>query len=262
MKHQWWMSGAVVMVAALGTSALAWADDPKPAPAKPGQPDPAKQPGDTDKPKDAKPKDESGKGGAAETPKWPGTPKKDLFAQHDLRGKAAPAFKVKEWLTKEPDRKDKVVLIDFWATWCPPCRRLIPELNAWQKQFKDDLVVIGVSDEPKTKVVPFMSKTTVEYAMAIDQGKSMKNAIGISGIPHVLVISSDGVVRWQGFPQSDEEELTTAVLEQIIKADKAMRAAKDKTKPGGADDKGDKKPETTTPAAPTPPSDPDKPASK
>jgi thiol-disulfide isomerase/thioredoxin len=247
--------------AAIGSVSLVYSDDPIPSPpsSPPTTPAPAK-PNDADKPKDAKPKDESGKGGAAEAPKWPGAPKKELYAQHDLRGKSAPAFKVQEWLTKEPDRKDRVVLIDFWATWCGPCRRLIPELNAWQKQFKNDLVVIGVSDEPKTKVVPFMSKNTVEYAMAIDQFKTMKNAIGISGIPHVLVVSSDGIVRWQGFPQSDEEELTTALLEQIIKADKAMRAAKDK--PKEADGKGDKKPEGATPAAPTTPASPDKPAAK
>src|SRR4051812_42115492 len=72
-------------------------------------------------------------------PGYPAIVQKDLarYASHDFRGLRAPAFTVQKWLTTEPKRKDKVVLIDFWATWCPPCRALIPELNDFQTEFKD-----------------------------------------------------------------------------------------------------------------------------
>src|SRR5213076_2255077 len=71
---------------------------------------------------------------------------KRLWAKSFLKQKAPPLV-VEKWLSKEPDRKGKFVLIDFWATWCGPCRKAIPELNAFQKKFGDKLVVIGVSDE-------------------------------------------------------------------------------------------------------------------
>lgn len=165
---------------------------------------------------------------AAEPPvkaEFPEKKAKKLYAANDFRGKKAPELKVEKWLNEEPDRKGKVVLIDFWATWCPPCRALIPELNDWQKEFKNNLVVIGVSDEPESKVRGFMKSHPVGYAMAVDtRGKeSTKGQIGVVGIPHVMVIDSTGVCRWQGFPQSDEDKLTTDVLKQIIAADKKQR---------------------------------------
>src|SRR6266481_6414230 len=76
---------------------------------------------------------------------------KRLWAKSFLNQKAPPLV-VEKWLSKEPDRKGKFVLIDFWATWCGPCRKAIPELNALHKKFADKLVVIGVSDEPEAKL--------------------------------------------------------------------------------------------------------------
>src|SRR6184192_849229 len=76
---------------------------------------------------------------------------KQLWAKSLLNQKA-PELVVEKWLSKEPDRKGKFVLIDFWATWCGPCRKAIPELNALHKKFGDKLVVIGISAEPEKTV--------------------------------------------------------------------------------------------------------------
>lgn len=147
---------------------------------------------------------------------------KTLYAKNDYRGKRAPKLEVGQWLTGgAPHTKGKVVLIDFWATWCPPCRATIPELGQWQKKFKKDLVVIGISDEKPEVVRKFMQSTSMPYNVAIDQKKTMSGEVGVQGIPHVLVISSDGVVRWQGFPLDDKDKLTDAKIEQIIRASKA-----------------------------------------
>jgi cytochrome c biogenesis protein CcmG/thiol:disulfide interchange protein DsbE len=189
-------------------------------------------------------------------PNWPAFKSKNLYA-NDFRGKKAPEFYVQKFLTPEPDRRGKVVLIDFWATWCGPCREAIPEINALQAKFKDDLVCIGISDEPASKVEQFSKKTPLKYTSAIDPTKRMSKAVGVGGIPHVLIISTDGIVRWQGFPLMDEDRLTEAVVQQIIDADPGVRArhekeaAKDKSK-GKAKSGDADKPAPAPPAGDTP----------
>ena len=121
---------------------------------------------------------------------------KKIWAKPFLNQKA-PELVVEKWLTKEPDRKGKFVLIDFWATWCGPCRKAIPELNTLHKKFGDKLVVIGVSDEKEAKVKA-MSDPKIEYFSAIDTRARTKKAVGVTGIPHVLIIDPQGIVRWEG----------------------------------------------------------------
>jgi cytochrome c biogenesis protein CcmG/thiol:disulfide interchange protein DsbE len=150
---------------------------------------------------------------------------KRLWAKSVLNEKA-PALEVEKWLTAEPDTKGKFVLIDFWATWCGPCRTAIPELNAFQKKFADRLVVIGVSNEAEEKVLG-MESPKVEYASAIDTQSRTKKALEVKGIPHVIVIDPDGVVRWEGFPLLSGHELTEAVLEGLFEEYGGGDAAKE-----------------------------------
>lgn len=151
--------------------------------------------------------------------------KKTLYATNDLRGKQSPKFGVETWLTDQSafKPKGKVLLIDFWATWCGPCRALIPELNEFAKKYKDDVVIVGVSDESAATVREFMKITPMNYNVAIDTKKSMSKVVGVQGIPHVLVITSDGVVRYQGFPLQDEDRLDAAKLEKIIAINKSLK---------------------------------------
>ncbi len=145
--------------------------------------------------------------------------------KHDLRGKSAPKLTVAEWLNgAAPDTKGKVVLLDFWATWCGPCEELVPELNQYKKKFGDDLAIIGITDETAKDVKKFRKKTPIDYDIALAPGQEMDKAIGIDGIPHCLVISADGIVRWQGFPSMDEDPLTEETLAQIIQASKLQEA--------------------------------------
>ena len=148
---------------------------------------------------------------------------KKLYAAKDFRGLKAPEFVVEKWLTEKPNVKDKIVIIDFWATWCGPCRGLIPKLNNWQEKFKDDVVIIGISDEPAEKVEKFKETTKMAYSEAIDPQKRMSKEIGVQGIPHVLIITPDGIVRWQGFPGSKEDPLDEDKIGQIVKAWKASK---------------------------------------
>jgi cytochrome c biogenesis protein CcmG/thiol:disulfide interchange protein DsbE len=122
---------------------------------------------------------------------------------------------VEKWLTPAPDTKGKFILIDFWATWCGPCRKAIPELNKFQKQFSDKLVVIGISDESED-AVRRLTNPAMEYASAIDPQGRMKKQLEVKGIPHVIVIDPQGIVRWEGYPLLEGFELTESALKEVM----------------------------------------------
>ena len=151
---------------------------------------------------------------AAEDTAEQAAPGKKLWAKSLLNQKA-PELVVEKWLTDQPDVRGKFVLIDFWATWCPPCREAIPELNGYSKQFADKLVVIGISDETE-EAVRRLVDPKIEYYVAIDSQARMKKAVEVTGIPHVLIIDPQGYVRWEGFPFLDGYELNARVVADII----------------------------------------------
>lgn len=143
---------------------------------------------------------------------------KKLWATSFL-GKKGPALEVEKWMGAEPKREGRWILIDFWATWCGPCRKAIPELNGFHKQFGDRLVVIGITDETE-EVVRKMKTPVLEYFQAIDTQKRTSKAYGVSGIPHVVILDPEGIVRWEGYPLLDGHELTAKVIEGLLPAKK------------------------------------------
>jgi len=140
---------------------------------------------------------------------------KQIWAKSFLNQKA-PKLEVQEWLTEKPDLNGKFVLIDFWATWCGPCRRFIPELNKFHKKFGDKLVIIGLSSE-SAETIRKMESPKIKYYIASDPLSRTKNAVQVRGIPHVILMSPDGIVRWEGFPALPGYELTEKVIDDIIK---------------------------------------------
>lgn len=140
--------------------------------------------------------------------------KKQLWAKSFL-DKKAPELNLTQWVSEQPDTEGKFILIDFWGTWCGPCLKGIPDMNAYQKEFKDQLVVIGISQEPIEKVKTF-KRVKMEYSSAIDINGTLNSVYEIQGIPHVVLIDPKGIVRWEGFPFMGGYELTSKVIEDII----------------------------------------------
>jgi thiol-disulfide isomerase/thioredoxin len=136
----------------------------------------------------------------------------------DFRGRRAPEMYVSEWLNGRPDARGKVVVIDFWATWCPPCRSSIGHLNELADEFREDVVCIGLSNETPERFAQGLKRYKLSmdgfrYPVALDPGGRMQRAVRVSGIPHVIVMSSDWVVRWQGHPAGLNASTLGAIVE-------------------------------------------------
>jgi peroxiredoxin len=105
------------------------------------------------------------------------------FTLTDLGGKT--------WTLKE--QSGKVVVLNFWATWCPPCRKEMPDLETLYQQFKDQgLVILAISDENTGKVKPFIAQQKVTYPILLDPGRKVNELFQIEGIPKTFVYDRTG----------------------------------------------------------------------
>ena len=91
-------------------------------------------------------------------------------------------------------KSHKAVLLNFWATWCPPCREEIPDLIRLQNEYgAKGFTVIGVDvGESPAKVSTFMSKMGINYPIALDRDQQVAAQYGIVGIPTSYLVASDG----------------------------------------------------------------------
>jgi thiol-disulfide isomerase/thioredoxin len=128
-------------------------------------------------------------------------------------GKTVPAAQL-DFVANKADTAGKPYILEFWATWCGPCRQSIPHLNQVYAKFKDrGLLIVGVSDEEPALVKEFMKKLPMNYAVAIDASGSLGTAFGIRGIPHALVVDKTGKIVWEGHPM----ELEDSTIEKVLK---------------------------------------------
>ncbi len=144
----------------------------------------------------------------------------DSILKYELYGKPflnqkAPEIVVENWFTEKPDTKGKFILIDFWATTCATCVQGIPDMNKYSKQFKDDLVVIGITSEREERVRG-MKNPVIEYAIASDTKRTLMKQLELKGIPYAVLIDPKGIVRWEGFPGKKGYELTAEIIKNII----------------------------------------------
>lgn len=94
--------------------------------------------------------------------------------------------------------KGKVVLVNFWATWCPPCRKEMPDLDALYKEFKDrGLIVLAISDEDAAKVRSYIQEHNVSYPILLDPGRKVNETFQVEGIPKSFVYDRTGKLAAQ-----------------------------------------------------------------
>lgn len=139
----------------------------------------------------------------------------------DKLGRPAPALAGLQWVKGSPVefKKGSVYVVEFWATWCPPCKASIPHLTQLQKQFKDKgVTIIGISNEKPDVVEPFVTKMAekMDYTVAISPDeqahKAYMDLFKARGIPHAFVVDKESRLVWQGHPMAQMDQ----VLEQVV----------------------------------------------
>ena len=166
-----------------------------------------------------------------------------LTAQAGLKvGDPAPKLQTGKWVQGEPVKEfqsGKAYIVEFWATWCGPCRASIPHLNEIANKYKDKgLIVIGQNcweENDETAVAPFIKKMgeKMTYRVALDDKSDSKKgkmsdtwmaAAGRNGIPSAFLVDTKGKIAWIGHPMQLKEQIIEDVLAGKFDAHKAAEA--------------------------------------
>ena len=163
-------------------------------------------------------------------------------------GDKAPDLTVSKWVKGEPVtgfEKGRVYVVEFWATWCGPCKTSIPHLTEVAKKFeKDGVKIIGVSvwERDQSKVAPFVEQMgdKMNYHVAMDDvpeggkgndGKMAKGwmtAAGQNGIPSAFIVGKQGTIEWIGHPMDGMDKVLGKVIDGTFDAKaEAERKAKE-----------------------------------
>lgn len=97
---------------------------------------------------------------------------------------------------------NKVVLLNFWATWCPPCRREMPDFNDVYNKYKDsDFVVVGVGIDDQQKIAEFVKKMAVDYPILVGGQSAMQVSYQYGNhqgaLPYSIIIDKQGIIRYR-----------------------------------------------------------------
>lgn len=135
----------------------------------------------------------------------------DLFNGVAL-GKPLPAHAF-DYLGGAPETQGKLLLIDFWATWCEACRHSVPRLNRLHAQHAGDgLVVVGLSQEPPATIAPVAAKLGMDYPVAADREGALHAALRIRALPYAILVDRSGTIVWRGQPEALADETVAAAL--------------------------------------------------
>ncbi|HUK74090.1 MAG TPA: TlpA disulfide reductase family protein [Candidatus Bathyarchaeia archaeon] len=130
------------------------------------------------------------------------------FTLTDLHGKT--------WTLKE--LRGEVVLVNFWATWCPPCQKEMPDLESLYKEFRHQrFVILAISDEDADKVRPFIAERKITYPILLDPGHKVGSLFEVEGIPKSFVYDRDGKLVAQSIDMRTQQQFREMLAQAGLK---------------------------------------------
>ena len=138
-------------------------------------------------------------------------------------GKPAPDFQLPsgDKTLKLSELRGRVVYLDFWASWCGPCRQSFPWMNGLQEKYAaQGLTIVGVNvDQKRADADKFLADTPAKFTLAYDASGATPKAYGVKVMPTSLLIGPDGTVQavHKGFREADRDELEAMIKSALAK---------------------------------------------
>ncbi|WP_071395055.1 peroxiredoxin family protein [Bacillus tuaregi] len=123
-------------------------------------------------------------------------------------GVKAPDFELKNLAgetVKLSDFEGKKVILNFWATWCPPCKEEMPDMETFYKQAGDEVVILAVNIDPQYNVNKFVTDMGVTFPILLDEDDEVNSMYQVLSIPTTYFIDKDGVIRHKYISAMTEE---------------------------------------------------------
>lgn len=96
---------------------------------------------------------------------------------------------------KLSDLKGKKVILNFWATWCPPCKAEMPEMQKYFEEISDDVVILAVNIDPQLDVQGFVDKGGITFPILLDEADEVNGMYQVISIPTTYFIDTKGVIQ-------------------------------------------------------------------